>query len=72
MPTHLFWRVSLQVLREQGARSDQAHLPANDVDQFRQFVDAGAPEESSERCQPFSVREQFILGVPSFGHGAKL
>ena len=35
--------------RDRWARADQAHLAAQDVEQLRQLVQAGAPEEAADR-----------------------
>src|SRR4051812_40461711 len=45
--SRLFGCVTLEVLHEQRPWPDQSHLTRQDVQQLRQFVDAGAAEETT-------------------------
>lgn len=73
MPALLFDCVAIEVLHQQGPGPYQAHVALDDVDQFRQFVKARAPEQLPEPCQPLAVR--FRIGRDpgrKLAHGAEL
>src|SRR4051812_19135022 len=47
MPTRLLGRVALEILHQQWPRPDHAHLAAQDVQEFGQFVEACGAQPSS-------------------------
>ena len=52
--------------------ADEARLSFKHVDEFWQFVQAGAPEESAEARQPLGIGEQVAVSIPSVRHRPKL
>src|SRR5208283_2412700 len=70
--TALESRVSGQVFGKQRSRADQAHIPLEHVPELRQFIEAGAAKEFSQRGQPLLVGQQFPILVAGFDHRAEL
>lgn len=60
------------VTHELGSRPDYGHVALEDVEEFREFVEAGAAEELAVGVQPHVVGEQVPLRVTLVGHGAEL
>ncbi len=71
MPSSLLGRITRQVFHKQGAGTDQAHLSLEDIEDFRQLVQAGAAQKAAEGGQPHRVGERFPLFVAGVGHGAE-
>lgn len=63
MTAHLMGRIAIEVRHKQRTRTDEAHVPAEDVDQFGQLVDARRAQESSEGGETLFIGEQFSLCV---------
>ena len=58
-----------------GSRTDEAHVPGEDVEQLRQFVDRGAPQELADAGHPRVVLGRLLraIEVRQVGpHGAEL
>ena len=72
MPPHLFRGVPVQVSDEQRPRADEAHVPLDNVDERRKFVEAGTPQDATEPGKPIPVGKRIPLGIPLFGHRAEL
>ena len=51
-----------QIANEQGARSHEAHVAAEDVDQLRQLVQAGGAEEGAESGGALGIGEHAAVG----------
>ena len=70
--TALLGRVHAQVLREQRARSNEAHVAAQDVPQLGQLVEARGPEEPPEACDPLPITLEPDLAWPWGAHRPEL
>ena len=57
------------LLRNPGARTDEAHIAQQDVDEFRQFVQGGAAQQGAQKGGALFVRQQAPLRVPGIFHG---
>ena len=72
MAVFLFGIVPRQVFHQQWSRPDYGHVALENVEQFREFVEAGGAEELAVDIQANIVREQVAVGVLFVGHGAEL
>ena len=66
---HLFGRISFKVFHQQRARTNQAHLTAQDVEEFGQLVQAEGAQETPEAGQTLGVGEQVPGQVGCVCHG---
>ena len=57
------------LIGDPGAWADKAHVPQQNVDEFRQFVQGGAAQQGAQDCCTFFVREQVPFLVPGIFHG---
>src|SRR5712691_12447034 len=55
-----------------GPRAHQRHVPAYDVEQLRQLIKAGDPEESANPGDAGIVQECYLWPLFAFPHGAEL
>jgi len=64
--------VAVEIIGKQRTRPHEAHVPAQDVPQGREFVEAGAAQEASEGGETFGVVRN--VGAPGLGgtHAAEL
>ena len=53
-------------------RPNHGHVALEDVEQFREFIQAGAAKELSVSGQAFVIREQVAVLITLVGHGAEL
>ena len=63
--------VAVEVLDQQRARTDQAHLAFEDVEELGQFIQAGGAQEAPEAGEALLVGEQVTLGITQVAHGAE-
>ena len=68
----LFGRHEDHVAHELRPRPDYGHVAPQDVEEFREFVEAGAAEELAVLGQAHVVGEQVAFLVALVGHGAEL
>src|SRR4030067_2905308 len=68
MAARLLRCVALQVLHQQWARTDQAHLTPQYIKQLRKFVQAGSPQESAPAGQALFIWAQTTLDIAGLGH----
>ena len=72
VPPLLLGCVEIEVLHQQRARADEAHLAREHVEQLRELVEARAPEEPPERGESRRVGQQLTAAIAGVGHGAEL
>ena len=78
IPGRTSWRrrllggVPIEVLHEQGAWTDQAHLSTHDVPEGRELVETEATQAIAEWRQPLLVWEQLSIGASRVAHASKL
>lgn len=72
MAMSLFRIIERQVLHQQRPRPDYGHVALEDVEEFRELVEARAAEELAVFGKAHIVREQVAVGVLLVGHGAEL
>ena len=60
------------VTYELGSRTDYGHVALENVEEFREFVEAGGAEELAVFGKAHIVREQVAVCVLLVGHGAEL
>ena len=53
-------------------RSDDAHIPFENIKGLRQLIQACGPQGPPKGCQPHIIGQQIPLLVPGIGHGAEL
>ncbi len=68
----LFRSHEYHVAHELGSRPYHGHVALEDVEEFGEFVEAGATQELAVAREAHVVREEFALGVAGIGHGAEL
>src|SRR5258708_16318273 len=72
MAAHLKGRIAPQVTNQEWPWTDDAHLAANDVDQFRQLIQACATQKTSKWPDPRTVPCQLSAKSHRFRHRAEL
>lgn len=72
MTAHLLRSVAIQVLHQQGARPDQAHVSLQDVEQLWKLIHAGAAQESPERGEALLIGQETAICIARIGHCAEL
>ena len=72
MAVFLLGIITRQIFHQQRPGPDYGHVALEDVEQFRQLVEAGGAEELAVGVQPHVVGEQVPLCVTLVGHGAEL
>ena len=68
----LLGSIAFEVGDEQGARTHQAHLSLEDIDEFRQFIQAGGAQEAPETGKALPVGQRVALMVKRVAHAAEL
>src|SRR5580658_5352114 len=68
VPSHLLGGVAVQILRQERTRSHETHLTPNHIDQFRQFIQAGAAKKTADSSEALRVCEQLPLRVVRISH----
>ena len=63
--------VAVEVLHQQRARTDQAHVAFEDVEEFGEFIQAGGAQEAPEAGEALLVGQQAAIGVAQVAHGAE-
>lgn len=61
-------RIVGQILGQERTRANEAHIPAQDVDQLRKLIEAGSPEYSAERRRPLLVELTLTLTFAIHAH----
>ena len=64
--------VERQVVHHEWSRTDQAHVALHHIPEFRQFVQAGCPNEAPDPRKALGVRQQMALRITGVGHGTEL
>ena len=49
LPARLFWSIALDIVHDQRPRADQAHVAAQHIPKFRQFIQAGLAQHPAQR-----------------------
>src|SRR5271168_3026944 len=65
---HLFRRVALEVLHEQRARANQAHLTFQNVPQLGQLIQAETTQQASRRGQSLMVWKKAAARIAGISH----
>ncbi len=68
----LLGRVTIEILRQEGPRADQAHLSPQHLQELRQFVEARLAKQAAERRQACRIGERPSVAAGGTGHRAKL
>ena len=64
--------ISIQILYKKRSRANYSHVALEDVEQFREFIEACAAEELAVSIQANIVWEQVAIGVLFVRHRAEL
>ena len=72
MAPRLLRGVAPQVLHQKRPRPHQAHISFEDVEQLRQLIEAGGPQEAAEGGQARHVGEEIAGAITGIRHGAEL
>src|SRR6266853_1508172 len=72
MPAGLLGGIKRQVFDEQGPRAHETHVPAKNVPQLRQLVEAVAAHEAARRCEPLGVGLGLADGIRRVRHRPEL
>jgi hypothetical protein len=70
--THLLRSIQWQVLQQEGSGTDNAHLPLQHIEQFRQLVKTRAAQKASQSGQALGIGQKLSLLVACGGHSAEL
>ena len=70
--TLLFRRVAVEILHQKRARTDEAHISLDHVDQFRQFIDARRSKKLAKRVQAIGVGPHLPASRAVVGHCPEL
>src|SRR5687768_2249111 len=72
MPPGLTLIVTFEILHEQWTWPHQAHLAAQDIDEFWQFIQRSGSQPLAECREPIDVRKKLAFWSASIGHGPEL
>ena len=72
MPTVLLRAVMRHVLHEEGSRADEAHVSLENIQEFREFIQAGAAHQLAKSRESIRVGQKLPLGSAGSGHRAEL
>lgn len=72
MAMFLFRIVTRKVFHQKRSRPNHGHIPLEDVEQFREFVETRAAEELAVGIQTNIIWEQVAVGVLFVRHSAEL
>src|SRR5690606_10394407 len=64
--------VERQILHQQRARADQAHVALEDVPELRQLVEAGRTQKAAERRKALGIGKKLPGGADRIRHGTEL
>ena len=70
--THLLGRVARQVLGKERARTDEAHVAGDHIEELGELIEARTPQEAAQSGDPLSIREAGPIAFSLFDHGSKL
>jgi len=71
MATVLLWAIVRQVFHEKGPRTYKAHLSLENVQEFREFIQAGAAKQLAESCESICIGQELPIRSAGIGHGAE-
>lgn len=71
MATLLLQAVMRQILHQEGPRADEAHISLENVQEFREFIQAGAAHQLAESRESFRVGQELPIGSSGIGHRAE-
>lgn len=63
--------VMRQVLHQEGTRANEAHLSLENVQEFWEFIQAGAAHHLAESRESIRVRQELSIGSAGIGHRAE-
>jgi hypothetical protein len=72
MATTVMVGIERKVLLDERARSDQTHVTAQHVDQFRELVERSRTQSSAEGRDASIIGQELTTGITLVGHRAKL
>ena len=67
----LLGRVGVEILDEQRARTDQAHLAVVDVEELGKLIEAGGAQEAPKAGEALLIGEEVTLHITQVTHGAE-
>jgi len=71
MATLLLRAIMRQVLHQEGSRADEAHLSLENIQEFREFIQAGAAHQLAESRESIRVRQEPPIRSAGIGHRAE-
>ena len=71
MAQPFFLSIPGQIGHQKRPGADDAHIPFPDIKKFRQFIQAGRPEQLSEFGQPVRIRQKVSVLIPFICHGTE-
>jgi hypothetical protein len=72
MATMLLRAVMRQVFHEEWPRTDEAHISLENVQEFREFIQASAAHQLAESRESICIGQELSIGSASIGHCAEL
>ena len=60
--------VMRHIFHEEGTRADEAHLSLENVQEFREFIQAGAAHQLAESCESICVGQELPIGSTGISH----
>lgn len=71
MATLLLRAVMHQVLHQEGPRANEAHISLENVQKFREFIQAGAPHQLPKLRESIRIGQELPIGSACIGHRAE-
>ena len=71
MATMLLRAVMRQVFHEEGPRTDEAHISLENVQEFREFIQASAAHQLAESRESIRIGQELSIGSACIGHRAE-
>ncbi len=72
MATMLLRAIMRQIFHEEGPRTDEAHISLENVQEFREFIQASAAHQLAESRESICIGQELSIGSASIGHCAEL
>lgn len=68
MATMLLRAIMRQIFHQEGPRADEAHISLENVQEFREFIQAGAAHQLAESRESICVGQELPIGSAGIGH----
>lgn len=72
MSASLLFAIKRKILYQQRTRTNQSHIPFQDINQLRQFINGCRANKGTYLSQTICIRQQITFSIPLVRHSLKL